>query len=192
VDACEYGGRRVREDAILAMIRHRFAHLFKQRDRIIGRAMEIATEAVKDNRAEADRINRQLADVEREQSRLVELLMDRAIPDAAKTSLGRKLADVERQRELLLAAIDGLREQATADTAGLAKAIRHAFDEARESLASVATPEQFNRFVDEFVGPMEVQADGAVTQKKTPSADSEGVLQSNVAGGGFEPPTSGL
>ncbi len=98
----------------------------------------------------------------------------------------------------------------------LAAAIRLAFDEARDSLATAATPEQFNRFVDEFVGPMEVQPDGSVLQKRLPGSEieesmriptmgklvrvskqmppagAEGNLQSNIAGGGFEPPTSGL
>ena len=55
-----------------------------------------------------------------------------------------------------------------------------------------STPEQFNRFVEEFVGPMMIEADGAIRQKQLPSAEAEGNLKSNIAGGGFEPPTSGL
>jgi hypothetical protein len=45
--------------------------------------MEIAAGAVKENRVEADRIKGELAEVVREQARLVELLMDRAIADTA-------------------------------------------------------------------------------------------------------------
>ena len=54
------------------------------------------------------------------------------------------------------------------------------------------TPKLFDRWVDESVGPIVVQADGTVIEKKMPPAEAEGTLQSRIAGGGFEPPTSGL
>ena len=192
IDECEYGGRRVREDAVLGIIQDRFAGVFKHRDKIIARAMEIASEAVNDNRGEADRIKGDLAEVEQEQSGLVELLMDRAIADSAKQAISRKLAQIEDRRNLLLAATDGLREQATTDLEGLMQAVRDAFDQARESLASAATPEQFNRLVDEFVGPMVIQPDGSIAPKEIALVEDQSHLQSCIAEGGFEPPTSGL
>ena len=191
-DECDHGGRRIREDAVLTVIRDSFAKLFDRKDQIIARAMEMAHEAVKDNRDEADRIKRQLADADAEQGRLVELLMDRAIPEAAKQSIGRKLAEVEERRTLLLAAIDGLREQATADTEGLAAAVRAAFEDARQQLAEASTPEKVNRLIDNLVGPMVLLPDGGLAEKQTPPAGAEGALHEYIAGGGFEPPTSGL
>ena len=93
---------------------------------------------------------------------------------------------------MLLAGIDGLREQATCDTEGLATAIRKAFGDARQALTSAKTAEQFNRFVEEVFGPLEIQADGSLRQKQLPPVEAEGNRKSNIAGGGFEPPTSGL
>ncbi len=191
-DDCQHG-YRVREDALMAVVKDRFARLFKHEDRIIARALELAAAAVKSNRGEADRIKSELAAVEGRQSRLVELMMDRQIPASAKATFGREMAEAEDRRAMLLAALDGLREQANAHTAGLAAAVREAFEVARESLAAAATPEQFNRLVDDFIGPLEIQADGGlVPQKQTPPASAEGNLLEYVAGGGFEPPTSGL
>jgi hypothetical protein len=43
---------------------------------------------------------------------------------------------------------------------GLAAAVTVAFEDARKSLADATTPEQFHRFVDEFVGPLEIKVDG--------------------------------
>ena len=159
-DGCEHDGR-MREDAILAIIQNRFAGLFEHRDRIIARALEVAAEAVRDNRADADRVKGQLS-------------------------------DVEAGRDMLIASIDGLREQATADTEGLAAVVAEVFDDARRRLTDVATPEQYNRMVDDLIGPMEIPPDGAVTQKQLPPASAEGGCKSVIAGGGFEPPTSGL
>src|SRR4030095_16161194 len=104
----------------------------------------------------------------------MELIMDRTISAATKQALNRKIAEVENLRVLLLGAVEGLREQATADTEGLADAVVMAFDEARTSLASATTPERFNRFVDEFVGPLMILPDGSVQQKQLPPADAEG------------------
>ena len=149
-------------------------------------------EVVKENRQDASRIKEQLAEVEDEQATLIERLMDKAIPAAAKEALGRKLAEVEKRRNMLLAGIDGLREQATDDTEGLAGLIRKAIDDARDMLTSAATPELFNRWVDEHFGPLEIGPDGAIHQKQMPPADAEGTAIGYIAGGGFEPPTSGL
>lgn len=184
-DECEHGGR-VREEAVLALIKDSFSFLAKHQDRIIERALEVATEAAKANRADANRIKGQLAEVEQEQATLIERLMDKAIPASAKEALGRKLAEVEERRNMLLAGIDGLREQATTDLEGLAECIRESIKEAREALGSGTTPERFNRIVDKYFGPMEIQADGTLRQKQLPPANAEGNLQSYIAGACFE------
>ncbi len=151
------------------------------------------------NREEAGRIKREVAAVEAEQARLVELLMDRALPESAKGAIGRKLTEAEQQRAALLAALDGLHDDANNNLQGLAAVIRETFTAARENLAAAATPQEFNRFVEQFVGPMTVGGDGTV-QQKTPAAEATGVVPDPsrvapigcIAGGGFEPPTSGL
>jgi len=187
---CEHGGRRVREDAIVAVLQDRFAGLLKDKKGIMGRLLEMATTAARGNRHDAERIKGELAEVEGEQATLIDRLMDKAIPAAAKEAIGRKLAEVEERRNLLLAAIDGLREQATVDTEGLAEAIRETIEEARTVLSDTTDPAKFNRAVEEMFGPMEILADGSVQQKQIPPASAEGI--GYIAGGGFEPPTCGL
>ena len=182
----------IREDVLLATIQDRFKHLFDNPEGLIAEALEIATEAAQGNREDADRIKAQLSDIESQQRRRGELLMDRAIPDAAKATIGRQMAEDEQQRTLLLAALDGVREQAGADLEGLAAAIRECFDDARQRLAEIATPEELNRLVEQFVGPIVVKADGSIYPKQMPPVDTRGIVQGSIAGGGFEPPTSGL
>ena len=91
----------------------------------------------------------------------------------------------------LLASLDGLREQANENTEDIAEAARRIVERARENLAAASTPEAFNRFVDGFVGPIEKTPQGIV-KRQMPLSEDKGTVQRSVAGGGFEPPTSGL
>ena len=72
-------------------------------------------------------------------------------------------------------------------------AVRVHRDQARESLENIADPAELNELVALLVGPMEVQKDGAVRPKESPEPALADPGQTQVvAGGGFEPPTSGL
>jgi site-specific DNA recombinase len=190
-DDCEKKGR-VREDEVLAMVKGRFERIFTHSDEIIARAIEVATEAIKGNREAADRLKGEIASIEADQARHVELLMDRKIGEVAKREVSKAMADADARRLELQRSLDGLRDDANQNTEVLAAMVRKVFDEARENLAAAVTPEAFNRFVERFVGPLEIQADGTVKQKKTPPALAGGGLIRPIAGGGFEPPTSGL
>ncbi len=123
--------------------------------------------------------------------------MDRAISDVAKVTINRKLVELEERRAQLQAALEGLRESASGDTEKLAQLVRETFDEARANLAAAITPEAFNRFVERFVGPIKVDADGIISQagdaaegvlaqKEMPVADATGIsgtLTRYIAGG---------
>jgi site-specific DNA recombinase len=198
---CATAGR-VREDKLIEVVNGRIGKVFGQEDEIIARAIEIAGEATRGNREDAKRIKDELADVETDQERLIELMMDRAISATAKQSINRKMTEAETRRAALLASLDGLREDANANADGLAAIVREVFASARENLASAATPELFNRFVEQFVGGMTASTTGDVGAKKMPAALATGTipvpsmrqsaLHGCIAGGGFEPPTSGL
>jgi hypothetical protein len=90
-DDCPFE-RRIRKDVLMAQVQQRFPRLPQLEGRIIARALELATAAVSRNRAQGDAVQAKLAEAEVRQGRLVELLMDRAIPEAAKASTGRELA----------------------------------------------------------------------------------------------------
>ena len=191
---------RVREDALPSEVDSRVQRVLSREDEIIAGIVEFAREASKGNRDEAVRIKGDIAAAEKEQARLVELLMNQDIGDAAKAVISRKLAEIESKRADLLAAVDGLHDEANNNTDLIAKLARQVFEDLRDGLQRVATPEELNRFFEQFVGPMVAGTDGSVAQKKPPAALATGGvliprkshLQGVVAGGGFEPPTSGL
>ena len=60
----------------------------------------------------------------------------------------------------------------------------------------VRAVEEFNRFVEDWTGPIKIRADGGVLpvsdEKTTASGKPKAVVTSEVAGVGFEPTTSGL
>ena len=64
------------------------------------------------------------------------------------------------------------------------------------TLTEAVSPAKLNRFVEDWIGPIRVDADGSLhplsLETTTASDESEAVVTSNIAGGGFEPPTSGL
>ena len=190
---CPANGR-VREDTLVGMVNERFASVFNHTEEIVARAVEIAREASKGNRQEGERIKAEVRAIEVEQERLVELVMDPSLNGSMKTILNRKAAELEQQRATLQTALDGLRDSANDTTEGLATIVRAVFSRARKSLADIATPAEFNRFVEQFVGPVTVDGAGVVTQKQLPPASAEGSGHQIrcIAGGGFEPPTSGL
>jgi site-specific DNA recombinase len=190
-DDCTHNAR-VREDALVKLVQQKFSNVFKRADEIIAGAIVVARDAIKGNREAADRIKADLAATEAEQARGVELLVDRELSPATKAAVNRKMAEAEARRAELQASLDALREDANDNAESLAAEVRKVFDEARESLAAAATPEQYNRLVERFLGPMQIQADGTPARKQTPQANASGVLQEVIAGGGFEPPTSGL
>jgi hypothetical protein len=75
-------------------------------------------------------------------------------------------------------------------------AVRQSISEVKESLTEAVTPAKLNRFVEDWIGPIRVDIDGTLhplsLETTMASDDSEAVVTSNIAGGGFEPPTSGL
>ena len=184
---------RVREDKLVEVVNGRMGRVFEREDEIIAIALEAAGRASQGSREDAARIKGMLADVDAEQTRSRELLADRALPDAAKAAIGRQMADAEQRRTDLLAALDGLRDDANDNLEGLAAIVREVFAAARENLAAVKgmTPTEYNRFIERFVGPMVAAPDGSVAQKEAP-CNGVSQLQGVIAGGGFEPPTSGL
>ena len=101
------------------------------------------------------------------------------------------IAKAQAEQDQLRAALDHVGGQLGQSAADLDEACREAFREARQSFAEAATDSDFNRLVEAAVGPMVLLADGTIAQKQT-TALSDGRLAGSVAGGGFEPPTSGL
>ena len=186
----------VREDQLIAQVGQACASLFDDAESLVEAALKEAEEAVSSRRGEAERVRAEVARLADENERLVRLLLDPDIDQGTKKVISRQIADAEAKREDLQEAVERLDVQATGQTEKMAGAVRRALAEARESLAAVAAPAELHRFVEDFVGPMIVQPDGTIAPRfpetQTASAGAEAVAIGNVAGGGFEPPTSGL
>ena len=190
-DACEVDAY-VREDLLLRAITESFMGVFEDVEAIVQEAVSEAEKLVQANRDDARRLHAHVADLDRRIASVTDLLTDPAIEDAAKRPLSRQLGEAETQREEAQSRLHGLAEEAGDTADKLTKAVRQALGEARDSLGNVATAAQLHEFMERFVGPMVLHADGSITQKQTAPDDAEAAALRNVAGAGFEPATSGL
>jgi DNA invertase Pin-like site-specific DNA recombinase len=193
-DACP-NSITLREDKLLAGLQEVCSMVFGDIDAMASAAVEEAQQAAQGNRIEADRLRGELAQVDRELSRVAGLLVD---PDVlaepmAKKTLLRKASEVEGRREALQGSLAALLDKANDDTGRLAEVVRAKLLDAKKRWEAVASPAQLNQLIGEFVGPSVVTSDGRLletgaTKNPAHANDVHGV----VAGGGFEPPTSGL
>jgi hypothetical protein len=70
----------------------------------------------------------------------------------------------------------------------LVRSVHEAYRKLRVDFSNVGTAAQLNRFVENFIGPMEVRSDGSVGPK-TPvaPAEAEATVNSNIAGARYVP-----
>jgi site-specific DNA recombinase len=193
-DACP-NSITLREDKLLAGLQEVCSMVFNDIDAMASAAVEEAQQAAQGNKVEADRLRVELAQVDRELATVGGLLVD---PDVlaepmAKKTLLRKAAEVEGRREALQGSLAALLDKANDDTGRLADVVRRKLLDAKDRWEAVASPAQLNQLIGEFVGPSVVTPDGRLIEAgaiKNPAhaCDVHGV----IAGGGFEPPTSGL
>ncbi len=111
----------------------------------------------------------------------------------ARKAVLRKAADLEGKREGLQSSLDHLLDKSSDDTDQLAKIVRGKLLEAKKRWEAVASPAQLNQLSGELVGPSLVSSDGRLlsVEKEKPAHVNDDV-HGAIAGGGFEPPTSGL
>jgi len=187
----------VREDLLLANLQQVCVVAFADIDGMVEGAVAEARSAADSNRQDADRLRAELAGVDGEINNFTRLLKDPAVvaePMAFKQLL-RQSACLEERRETLKLAVDKLLDKANDDTGRLADRMRRKMVEARDRWEAVCNPAQLNRLIEEFVGPSIVSMGGgllAVPETTPPSGGPEGGVRGFIAGGGFEPPTSGL
>ncbi len=187
----------IREDSLVAGVTQTFMEMFDDTDQIIAEALPKAQEMLAANREDSQALRRQMLRLEAKIGSLMRFAEDPDLNDNvdAKRAIIRQIGEVESQRETLGKRLGQIPKQSSQSTVGLMKAIRQALGEARESLLNVAEPGQMRRFLEQFVGPMILRADGTVAQKIHPEEvlTSSGCRStSNIAGVGFEPTTSGL
>ena len=188
-EACgNYGA--VREDVLIQAVTNAYQRLFDNADTLVEDVLREARKVADANRGEVQRVRGQMAEIDKKIGPMMRLLADPDIDATAKKAISRQLGELESERERLLALSVEVAEQASEDTDRLAKSVRRALDEARETLATAATPAELRDFIEQFVGPMVLKPDGTVAQKNTPTSvgTEVGVIRP-LAGVGFEPTT---
>ena len=135
---------------------------FDDADAVVEMAVAEATRSLDSNRGETVRLQRQMRATETEIARLGRELVNPDANAAAKKAILNLMGEAEKERERLEGAVKLLAEQAGDGTHGIAPAVERLLKQAQDNLSHVATPTQFNRFVEDFVGSMCVTAEGEI------------------------------
>ena len=175
---------------MLDAVRDDYAAIFDDTDAIIAGATQRAKDLSKVQQENVGRIGSEIGELDRKIKSMMALLVDPDIDTNAKKAVSRQMGELEQRREQLHEATGRLAREAGETTERLASAIQQGMREAKASLASITSPAEFNRLAARFVGPIEVRSDGGFQQKSLCQVLSHPTEA--VAGGGFEPPTSGL
>ncbi len=190
----------VREDKLMERVTKAMSAMFEDMDAVLAEAMAMAKDVLDLNRTESDRLKTQIGEQDKLLVGLSRILIDPDIEPLAKKSIARQMAEAEGKREQLREALESVAVQSVTDSDNLLVDVRRAFLEAKQNFAGLLTPPQMNRFIEEVAGPMLILADGSVVQKDEASSTNkrarkesgDSLRAPSIAGGGFEPPTSGL
>jgi hypothetical protein len=114
----------------------------------------------------------------------------------AKKAMLRQMSELESKRDQLEAAAAKAESDKGKPANQLAEDVRAAVAEVCMEITKPISSLRLHAFVEKMIGPIRVNPDGTLTPislgTPTASEDSEAVAIGNIAGGGFEPPTSGL
>ncbi len=186
----------MREDLLEDDLRQGFKFVFDDTETLIAEAVKEAQKQLDFNRGQVSRIQAEVKELDQTIARLTRLLTDDDVDVVAKRAISRQLGDAETKREALQKAMVRGAESANDDMDEFIHAVRQAIGEARDCLTDAMTSARLNRFVEDWIGPIRVDADGSLhplsLETTTASDESEAVVTGNIAGVGFEPTTSGL
>ena len=170
--------------------------IFEDADELITMTLEEAERLMAGHQARTRDVRGQIGVIDREIRDLTRLIMDPDIAVEAKRSISRQMGEKEAMRANLETTLTNLSQTAHQNTERLVAEVRKAIEKARFNFAGMNDPQVLNRFVEDFIGPITVTVDGLLIPSRSPTqtapANAEAVVPANVAGGGFEPPTSGL
>jgi hypothetical protein len=155
----------------MCRIQEAISFAFDDTDVVVEMAIEEATKSLNSNRGEAVRLQREMRTTETEIARLGRELVNPDANAAAKKAILNLMGEGEKERERLERALNLLAEQTEDGTDGIAAAVEELLKRAKANLSSVATPTQFNRFIEDFVGFMCVTAEGKIKPFVRPGDD---------------------
>jgi hypothetical protein len=123
-------------------------------------------------------------------------MMNPAIDAGALTAFSRQIAEKEGERKKMERRLGQIGASAAQGQERPDQAVRTAYRRVGENLKLITSDSHMNRFVEEQIGPMLLTSEGVAVPRSlentTASALAKAAVNISVAGGGFEPPTSGL
>jgi site-specific DNA recombinase len=186
----------VREDLLEKDLRQGFDFVFEDTESLIAEAVKEAQKQLDFNRGQVNRIQSDVKELDQSIARLTRLLTDSDVDPIAKRAISRQLGDTETKRESLQQAMTRAAQASNDDLDEFIHSVRQAIGEVKEALTDAISPAKLNRFVEDWIGPIRVDYDGSLHPLGLETAqapdESGACVTSNIAGGGFEPPTSGL
>jgi DNA invertase Pin-like site-specific DNA recombinase len=166
-DACDVTAA-VREDKLIDQVTGILGDVFADAEGVIEEATALAERELDSSKAEANRIKSQLGELDSEIASLTRLLTDPQMEAGARKAVIRQIGGLESRRERLHDASAAVLDGAGKTIGRVKQAVKQAFAEAKESLATLATPLELHEFIEEFVGPLTLRRDGTVV----PSCES--------------------
>jgi hypothetical protein len=186
----------IREDRLVRLVTGICGEILNNGDDLIEDAIRMGTKAMINQREEARRLGRQIEELDTESTSLMKLMMNPAVTTGAVSAFSRQIATKEVERKKIESRLSRVATSASEGVERLAKSVRNAYWRACEDFAQIMDLSRLNRFVEEQIGPMVLTAEGLVVprtlESTMASAGAEAIVNSSIAGGGFEPPTSGL
>ena len=186
----------VREDQLVKVIDQVTQSIFNDADKLISMTLNEAQRLMEDNHSRIRDFRNKINVIEKEIRELTRLIMDPEIGIDAKRAISRQMGEKEAARTTYDNTITHLSSADHQNSERLVTEVRKSLEKARNNFANMTDPQVLNRFIEDFIGPITVSADGSLTSTPTPTksapADAEAEVPAYIAGGGFEPPTSGL
>jgi site-specific DNA recombinase len=151
---------------LVARVQLAVQDLLKDEAEIVALAAATAKHDVAHDRRRVVELEKSLAAIDVELKRLATKLLDDDLNDkAVKRLLSSQVAERTAARDQLQAEADRLAESTDESVERVERAVRQVFEEARQSFASIASDSEYNQFVRQLFGPIELMQDGSIRPK---------------------------
>jgi hypothetical protein len=195
--ACS-NGQTIPEDEFLDSVKGIFDLIFEDADNTIKRILQKVESTNLDSRRQGEAVKHQIADQEKIIAGLQRLFVDPdlAVNSDTKRSVIRQCGEAEANWDQLRDSLIHLGDKTSDSHLSILNDAKDVFTEARACFSSVGSASMIHRFIEDFVGPIVVEADGrllpGLPEKQTAPDDAGAALTGNVAATGLEPVTRGL
>jgi site-specific DNA recombinase len=153
---------RPREKALIEIFQEGIRKVLGDRDRIIKRAMELATAQLDTQTIQRVGLEKELSKVHSTIERFGKLMGDPSLSDMEVRGYSSRIGSLELERDEINRTIQQLATAGVVDMKAVVREVEAAMVEAEHSILDVATPQVVNRAIDRFCGPIIVFDDGTI------------------------------